>query len=105
MAFATNSLVDIFAGATVSTGDVTIPSGTITSFTPASLTDPGPAEFVFGMCETMHQKVSAANLTNCTTAVTTTLSGGNTLKKVYTFTVNLDFQNSQLADLNVKAES
>ena len=28
MAFATNSLVDIFAGATVSTGDVTIPSGT-----------------------------------------------------------------------------
>ena len=103
MAFANNSLVDLFAGASVSTGNVTIPSGTITSFTPASLTSPGPAEFVFGMCETLHHKVSGAALTNCTSTVATSLTGGDTLKKTYTFVVNLDFATSNLANLNVKS--
>lgn len=90
---------------TISNGDITIPSGSIVSYVPSSNTSPAASEFVFGMCETMHSAVKDGGLTNCTTSVATSLTGGNTLKKVYTFTVNLDFADANLENLNVKAES
>lgn len=91
-------------GTTSSAGDLVIPSGKIVSFVPADK-ESSASEFVFGMCETMHTAVKDGGLTNCTTAVATSLSGGNTLKKVYTFTINLDFTDANLENLNVKAES
>ena len=87
----------------VSSGDLTIPSGDIVSFVPANHDTSGAAEFVFGMCETMHQAVKDGGLTNCTTSVQTNLISGDTLQKSYTFTVNLDFADANLANLDVKA--
>lgn len=89
---------------TVANGDITIPSGSITSYIPLSNTSPPASEFVFGMCETMHQAVSVGGLTNCTSTVQTSLSG-STLRKVYTFSINLDFSGTDLDLLNVKSES
>tara|TARA_B100002019_G_C21247927_1_gene589410 strand:- start:1455 stop:1772 length:318 start_codon:yes stop_codon:yes gene_type:complete len=86
----------------INAGDITIPNGDITSFTPTNHDTSGAAEFVFGMCETMHQAVSTGGLTNCTTSVGTQLVGDTTLKKTYTFVVNLDFTNASLENLDVK---
>jgi len=91
-------------GTTSSAGDLVIPSGKIVSFVPEDK-ESSASEFVFGMCETMHTAVKDGGLTNCTTSVVTSLTGGTTLKKVYTFTVNLDFSDANLENLNVKAES
>jgi hypothetical protein len=88
---------------TISNGDITIPSGSIVSYVPVSNTSPAASEFVFGMCETMHQAVTDGGLTNCTSSVATSLVGGNTLKKVYTFTLNLDFASADLNNLDVKS--
>lgn len=106
MAWANDSIADIFAGATVADGDVTIPSGTVTSFVPTSVTNPGASEFVFGMLETMHHAVSGAALTNVTSTSTTSLiDDGTVLLKNYTYTVRLDFGVNTLIDtLNVKDE-
>lgn len=89
---------------TISAGDITIPSGTITSYVPVSNTSPAASEFVFGMCETMHDAVKDGGLVNCKSAVGTQLVGSTTLKKTYTFTINLDFVDANLANLDVKAE-
>ena len=109
MATPLTSLSGIFTGITnsnVSNGAITIPSGTITSYVPTSVTAPSPAEFVFGMCESMNAAVSIAGQTNCTSTASQSLNAaGDTLTKVYTFTVNLDFTGNQVANLNVKAES
>ena len=113
MVWAGNSGIadNLFTGAQVGTGsmaagDVRIPSGTITSYIPTNLdvaTDPdgGASDFVFGMCETMHHKVSGAQLTNLTSTSTSTLAGG-VLTKTYEFVVKLDFNEaSNIANLNV----
>ena len=101
-----NGMTDAQAGGgtTSSAGDLVIPSGKIVSFVPEDK-ESSASEFVFGMCETMHSAVKDGGLINCTSAVATSLSGGNTLKKVYTFSVNLDFTDANLENLNVKAES
>jgi len=104
MAWAGNSGIadNLFSGATVSAGALTIPSGTITSYTPTSISSPSASEFVFGMCETMSKKVSDAQLTNVTSTSSSSLSG-STLTKVYTFTVRLDFNEANnIGNLNVK---
>lgn len=109
MAWAGNSGIadNLFPGATVNNGIVTIPSGRIISYSPAALsvdTDPdgGASDFVFGMCETMHSGVSAAALTNVTSQASSNLSG-STLTKTYSFTVSLNFNEAaQVEMLNVK---
>ena len=108
MVWAGNSGIadNLFTGATISNGAVTIPSGTITSYIPTDLdvandADGGASEFVFGMCETMHHKVSGASLTNLTSSSTSTLSGG-VLTKTYEFVVKLDFNEANnIGNLNV----
>lgn len=91
---------------TLEAGDLVIPKDSITSYTPTSVTSPSPAEFVFGMCESMNAAVSVAGQTNCTSASSQSLNAaGDVLTKVYTFTVNLDFTGTQVANLDVKAES
>jgi len=51
----------------------------------------------------MNRAVSNGGLTNCTSSVTTNLIGGNTLKKTYTFVINLDFDTADVDGLDVKA--
>lgn len=103
MAWATSGVADVFTGATVSAGDLTLPSGSITSFIPTSAASPGASEMVFGLCETMHTAVTGAALTNVTSSATSSLSGG-TLTKIYTFTVKLDFNEANnIGNLNVKS--
>ena len=59
MAWSTSGVTDIFAGASMTGGALTIPSGTITSYIPITNTNPGASELVFGLCETMHSKSEA----------------------------------------------
>lgn len=94
------SVTGIFPGATVLGGDLTIPSGTITSFDPVSTTNPGGYELVYGLLETMHSKVGD-NYSNMSSSVSTSTVGGNLLRRRYTFSVDLDFTDSVLDSLNV----
>ena len=112
MAWAGNSGIadNLFTGATISNGAVTIPSGTITSYIPTNLDvavdpDGGASEFVFGMCETLNTKVAAASLNDVTASSTSTLAG-STLTKTYTFTVKLNFNESaNIGNLNVQSNT
>lgn len=100
------NVTGIFPGATVSGGDLTIPSGSIVSYVPVSTSNPSGAELVYGLLETMAQAVAGANYTNVDVATTSTLTtGGTILRKVYTYTVNLDFDNTLLDQLDVKPEA
>ena len=110
MAWSTSGVQDIFAGASMTGGALTIPSGTITSYVPLTDTDPGASELVFGLCETMHSKIQSDAATspaqdNCQSSSVQTLVG-STLTKTYTFTVKLNFNEaSTLASLNVVSEN
>ena len=104
MSFSTNSIVEIFPLASVSNGDLTIPSGSINSYTPASETSPTVYEMVYGLLDTIAASVATGNLTNVTVAQSQSLSG-DTLTKRYNFVVNLAFDSDTVdAILDVKAE-
>jgi hypothetical protein len=96
------SITGVFDGATVSSGALTIPSGSIVSFIPSSATVPGGAELVFGLVETMYQSVGSAN-TYVKASVNTTSVDANTLRRTYTFTVDLNLDDTGLENLNVKS--
>lgn len=96
------SVASLFAGATVSGGNVTLPSGTIVSFVPTSLTDPGGYELVFGLCESLHQKVGT-NYDNMNSFVQSQLiNNGTTLRRSYTFNIDLLLGSNDVASLNVR---
>lgn len=99
---ALDSVVDIFAGATVDNGDLTIPAGSITSWTPSSLTSPGGYELVYSLLETLNAKVGGS-YTNLSSSATSTIVGTK-LRRRYTFTVDLDLSNTIVSDLNVVPE-
>ena len=96
------SVTGVFAGATVSSGELTIPSGSIVSFVPSSATNPGGAELVFGLVETMYQNVGASN-TYVKVSVNTTSVDATTLRRTYTFIVDLNLDDTGLENLNVKS--
>ena len=96
-------LNDIFPDATVIGGDITIPSGDLVSCQAPSLND--PEEIVFGMLETIHQGIVSANPTNIRTSSNSTLINADTYRRTYSFTVDLQFNNSViLSQLDVKPE-
>lgn len=102
------NVTGVFPGATVDNGDLTIPAGSITSWTPTSLTDPGGYELVYGLLETLNSKVGS-NFTNMSSTVTSQVVGtagaaNSKLRRRYTFTVDLDFSSSILSSLNVLPE-
>ena len=105
MPFSTSGITEIFPGATVSDGDLTIPSGNITSYVPVSSTNPGVYEMVYGLLETMSTAVATGNATNLTvTRNQNLLNNGTVLQKTYTFVVRLDFDQSIYDDLNILPE-
>ena len=95
------SITGVFPGATVSGGELTIPSGSIVSFIPSSTTVPGGAELVFGLVETMYQNVGTSN-TYVKASVNTTSIDATTLRRTYTFTVDLNLDDTGLENLDVK---
>ena len=98
------SITGVFAGATVSSGAVTIPSGSIVSFIPSSTTSPGGKEMVFGICETMYRAVTGAGLDRVTASVVSVVPENGILRREYTFVVNLDLTQTGLEYMNVADE-
>lgn len=104
MAFSTDNIGEVFVNATVSNGDLTIPSGSINSYAPSSATSPKVSEMVYGLLDTMASAVATGNMTNLTVSQSQSLSG-DTLTKRYNFTVNLAFDSDTVDSiLDVKAE-
>ena len=95
---------EVFSGATTSGGNLTIPSGSIVSYVPASSGSPEPTELVFGILETMHRSVTSGNPNYISTSATNTFSN-NVFTRTYTFQVSLDFNpNTNMETLNVVPE-
>ena len=103
MAFQDESLTQIFPGATVSNGNITIPSGTIRSFIPTAA-NTGVYDFIFGMIDTLSSAVSSGNAVNMSVTEGSTLPNTTTLRKTYNFAVNLNFDANaveQILDVKV----
>jgi hypothetical protein len=96
------SITGVFPGATVSSGALTIPSGDVISFIPSSATNPGGSEMVFGLLETM-QRAVGSTYTYVKSTVNSTTVDATTLRRTYTFTVDLDLNETGLENLNVKS--
>lgn len=97
------SVTGVFPSATVSSGvSITIPQASIVSFNPNSATDPGGYELIFGLLESMHQKVGT-NYDNLNSTVSSRLvDSGQTIRRTYTFDVDLLFADNDVANLNVR---
>lgn len=101
MAF--SNINDVFSGATIESGDVVIPSGSLISCESPAANNPN--EIIFGILETMHDAVSAEGQTYVRSAATSNLINSSTYRRTYTFTLDLDFNNSTILNLlNVKPE-
>jgi hypothetical protein len=99
-----SSIADVFSGATVSSGNLTIPSGSIVSYVPASVSNPSGSEGVFGLLETLSRSVTGATgINNLTVSTTSTvLDGGSTLRKSFTFQCSLALTSGIYESLNLK---
>lgn len=99
-----SSLADVFSGATVSNGAITIPSGSIVSYVPATTTSPSGSEGVFGILETLSRKVAdATGISNLSVSTNSTvLDSGSTLRKTFTFTCSLALTSGIYESLNLK---
>jgi hypothetical protein len=97
-------ITDIFAGATVSSGNLTLPSGSIVSYIPVTTGNPDGRELVFGLCENMYRAVSGTALDRISTSVTSSVPDTDILRRTYTFTVELGMTNNGLDQLNVAPE-
>jgi len=98
MPFVNESLTQIFPGATVSNGAITIPSGTIRSFIPTAA-NTGVYDFIFGMIDTLSSAVSSGLPTNITVSEGSSLPSTTTLRKTYNFAVNLNFDSNAVEQI------
>ena len=101
---AVTTVTDIFPGASVSAGDLTIASGDIVSYIPASTSSPAGKELVFGLCETMYRAVTGAGLERLTASVTSSIPEVDILRRTYTFQIELGLTDVALENVNVAAE-
>lgn len=99
-----SSITDVFGGATVSGGALTIPSGSIVSYVPASTTSPSGAEGVFGILETLSRAVVGATGINSVSVVTnaSVVDQGATLRKTFSFTCQLALTSGIYEELDLK---
>ena len=98
------NITGIFAGATVSSGVLTIPSGSIVSYVPVSTTNPHGKELVFGLCESVYRAVTGAGLDRVFATAQSSIPDTNILRRVYTFTVELDLSTTSIDEMNVADE-
>lgn len=100
---ALSNIDDVFSGAFVQDGDVVIPSGSLISCDTPAANDPN--EIIFGILETMHDAVSTEGQTYVRSSATSNLIDSSTYRRVYTFTVDLEFSNTTILNLlDVKPE-
>lgn len=100
---ALTSITEVFSGATVSSFNITIPSGSLASC--ANPSSGNPNEIILGVLENMHRAVSSGTPTYITTSATTALVNATTYRKTYVFSVDMEFNsNNLLESLDVKAE-
>lgn len=99
-----SSITDVFSGATVLDGNLTIPSGSIVSYVPVSTTSPSGAEGVFGMLETLSRAVVGATGINSVSIVTNSsvVDQGTTLRKTFSFTCQLALNSGIYEELDLK---
>jgi hypothetical protein len=96
MPFANQNLSNVFrSGVSVSAGAITISGGGISSFTPSSNTT-GVYEMCFGLIDTIAAAVATGNLTNLTVSESQSVPDISTLRKTYTFTINLGLDETAL---------
>ena len=98
MPFVNESLTQIFPGATVSNGAITIPSGTIRSFIPTNA-NTGVYDFIFGMIDTLAGAVNSGLPTNITVSEGSSLPSTTMLRKTYNFAVNLNFDSNAVEQI------
>ena len=106
MAFSSNHVSEVFPNIVTdfTNGHVTISGVDLTSI---SLTgnQTGVYDLIFGLVDTIAASVSTGNLQNITVNQSQSLIGGNTLRKNYNFSINLDFDNDIVEGvLDVKSE-
>lgn len=93
-----NSVSEMFSnGATISSFNLTIPSGSLVSCPLPSSGNPN--EVVFGLVETVHRAVASGLPSNIVTTATTSLLNPTTLRRSYTFVIDLAFNNSNIIEL------
>jgi hypothetical protein len=98
------NITGIFPGATVSSGDLTLPSGSIVSYIPSSTSSPAGKELVFGLCESLYRAVTGAGLNRVTVNAVSSIPETDVLRRTYTFTVELGLTDVALEDMDVAAE-
>ena len=105
MAFSTNDVTELFSSAVINTGANTITiSGTdLTSINFGN--ESGVYNVIFGLVDSIAASVATGNMQNITVTQSQSLVGGNTLRKNYNFSINLDFDNDVVEGvLDVKSE-
>jgi hypothetical protein len=96
------SVTEMFEnGATISSFNLTIPSGSLISCPLPSSGDPN--EVIFGLVETVFRAVASGSPTNITASASTTLTNSTTLRRSYNFSIDLGFDGADVIEtLNVK---
>jgi len=97
-----NSVTEMFEnGATISSFNLTIPSGSLISCPLPSSGDPN--EVIFGIVETMYRAVASGSPDNISASASSTLIDTTTLRRSYSFSIDLGFDGADVIEsLNVK---
>ena len=104
MAFTTDSLTEIFTGATGGTGILNIPSGSITSFIPTGIgAGSGVANLAFGLATTLASAFATGNYTNVkvsdSKSIGTNVSGSAIMNRNINFRFTLNYPENNVDDL------
>jgi len=94
---------EVFSGATITSFNLTIPSGSLASCPLPATGD--PTEIIFGLLETLYQGVVAGSPTYISTNASSSLVDSTTYRRSYSFSVDLAFDGATVLEtLDVKAE-
>lgn len=99
---ALNNISDVFAGATISGGNIVIPTGTLPGFSTGNDVSEG-AQLVYGLLNALNKKVVESNLNNISTGSTLVFNNGVFVKS-YNFGVNLSVGDNTVEGLDVVLE-
>lgn len=99
---ALNNISDVFAGATISGGNIVIPTGTLPGFSTGNDVSEG-AQLVYGLLNALNKKVVESNLNNISTGSSLVFNNGVFVKS-YNFGVNLSVGAATVDGLDVVLE-
>lgn len=100
---AISHVTGVFTGATISSFNLTIPSGSLSSC--PLPTSGNPTEIIFGLLETIHTAIVDGDPTYISSTAVSSLVDPSTYRRTYSFNVDLAFDNTTILELlDVKAE-